>query len=251
MDIGLSFDVPRERNPKKEVLLKYTKITFIGCSRNENKDAHTVPKFMKEHGYEIACVNPFAEEEILGAPTYKSISDVPDEFLEIVDVFRPSEEIPKIVDQIVESGKIPKVFWMQDRIRSDYARQKLEPLGVTVIEDSCIMRAYMELFTQKDAVYEAILRFARAYARAQGFVLNPDPEKLDEIISGLAYNQKTHGFRYCPCRPLSGDLEEDRKKICPCFWHREEIKTMGHCHCGLFWDPKRVPRHNGGSQAPR
>jgi len=242
MNVGLSFDVPVERDPKKEALLKYNKIVFIGCSRNENKDAHTVPKFMKEHGYEIACVNPFADQPILESPTYKSIADVPDEFLEIVDVFRPSAEIPKIVDEIIESGKVPRIFWMQDGIRSEYARQKLEPLGVTVIEDSCIMRKYMELFVQKDPVYEAILRFARAYAKAQGFVLNPDPEKLDEIISGLAYNQKKYGFRYCPCRPISGDLEEDRKKICPCFWHREEIKTMGHCHCGLFWDPEAAGR---------
>lgn len=251
MDIGLDFNIPQEKDPAKDALLKYTKIVFIGCSRNENKDAHTIPKFMKEHGYEIACVNPFAEENILGAPTYKDIADVPDEYLEIVDVFRPSEEIQKIVDRIIETGKIPKVFWMQDGIRSEYARQRLEPLGVTVIEDSCIMRKYMELFVEKDPLYESILRFARAYAKAQGFVLNPNPEKLDEIISGLTYNQKKYGFRYCPCRPLSGDPKEDEKKICPCFWHRDEIERDGHCHCGLFWDPKRVPVHDEGPQTPR
>ncbi len=229
-------------DPIREILLKYLRIVFIGCSRNSEKDAHNVPRFMKEHGYEIACVNPTAAERILGAPTYANVCDVPPEFFEIVVIFRPSEEVPKIVEEMLECGRIPKVLWMQEGIKSTYAREKLEPLGVTVVEDKCIMKQYMKLFVQRDELYERILRFARQYARSKGYVLNPDPEKLDEIIAGLAYNQRKYGFRYCPCRPLSGNPKEDAKKICPCYWHEEEIRTLGHCHCGLFWDPRAVQK---------
>ena len=240
MDFDTSFDVPKGMNLEKKILLKYSKIVFIECSRDESKDAHAVPKSMKEYGYEVICVNPFAEERILDVPTYKDIAEVPDEYLEIVCAFRPPEEIPAVVDKIIESEKIPGVFWMQEGITSKYAREKLEPLGVTVVEDSCIMRKYVELFVDEDPVYDAVLRFARQYARAQGYTLNPDPEKLDRVIAGLVRNQKKHGFRYCPCRPLSGDPKEDAKKICPCFWHRDEVKRDGRCHCSLFWDPKKA-----------
>lgn len=240
MDFDTKFNVAKRMNPEKEILLKYNKIVFIGCSRNENKDAHTIPKSMKEYGYDVICVNPFAEERILGAPTYKEIADVPDEYLEVVCVFRPSEEIPAIVDKIIEIGKVPKVFWMQEGITSKYARERLEPLGVAAVEDSCIMRKYIELLVDEDPVYDAVLRFARQYAKAQGYALNPDPEKLDRVVEGLAHNQKNYGFRYCPCRPLSDNPKEDAKKICPCFWHRDEVKRDGRCHCSLFWDPKKL-----------
>ncbi len=238
MAVEITFNVGEKRDPVRDALLRYRRIVFVGCSRHPEKDAHQVPRFMKQQGYEIACVNPNADTPILDAPTFKDIADVPPEFFEILVVFRPSEEVPALVDHLLEVNRIPHVFWMQDGIRSRYAREKLEPMGVLVVEDSCIMRRYMKLFVEKDAVYAQILSFARNYAKAKGYVLNPDPEKLDELISALAYNQKRYGARYCPCRPLSGDPEEDQKKICPCFWHEKEIETMGHCHCGLFWDPK-------------
>ncbi len=242
MDLDIGFSVGGERDPIRDALLRYRRIVFVGCSRHPEKDAHQVPRFMKQQGYEIACVNPNADAPILGAPTFKDVADVPPDLFEILVVFRPSEEVPALVDRLIDVRRIPKVFWMQEGIRSEYAREKLEPLGVLVVEDSCIMRRYMGLFVERDEVYAQILAFARNYARARGYVLNPDPEKLDELISALAYNQKKYGARYCPCRPLSGDPEEDRKKICPCFWHQEEIRRMGHCHCGLFWDPKAVEK---------
>ncbi len=231
-------------DPIKEVFLRYSRIVFVGCSRTEGKPSHDIPRLMKEHGFEVACVNPHAES-ILGSPTFGDILEVPEEFLEILVVFRPPEEVPRLVDKILKSGKVPRVFWMQEGIRSPYAREKLEPLGVFVVEDRCIWKAYASLFVERDEVYERILRFARVYARAKGFVLNPDPQKLDEVIAALAFNEKTYGFRYCPCRVITGDFEEDKKKICPCYWHEEEIREMGHCRCGLFWDPKRV-RAPGG-----
>lgn len=72
------------------------------------------------------------------------------------------------------------------------------------------------------------------YAKSQGFQLNPDEKILDFIIQGLLQNEQKFGLRYCPCRAITGDPEQDRKIICPCVYHKDELKQMGHCHCGLF-----------------
>lgn len=82
---------------------------------------------------------------------------------------------------------------------------------------------------------ERIRAFAESYARKKGYRLNPDPEELDLVLEGLLANKRTWGRQYCPCRPVTGDPEEDRPKICPCKWHEEEIARDGHCHCRLFF----------------
>ncbi len=224
----------------RDILLRYHTVVFIGCSRHPGKPSHDVPRAMKDHGFFVVCVNPLAEEPIMNAPTYRHIEEVPDEYLEIVDVFRPSREVPLIVRHLIHHGKVPRVFWMQEGVRSSFAKEVLSPLVVEVVEDRCILKAYLSLLSQRDEVYGNILKFVRVYARAKGYALNPDPEKLDEIVLALAYNQRTYGYRFCPCRSLSGNFEEDKKKICPCVWHEEEIRRDGHCRCGLFWDPERL-----------
>ncbi len=218
----------------KEILLKYSKVVVLGCSRNPSKDAHAVPKYLIERGYEVYCVNPFAEQNILGRPTFKSLAEVPKEFFEILVVFRPSKEVPGIVEELIKLGKIPKVLWLQEGIKHESAK-KLEEFGATVVQDRCIRKEYARVFVERDEVYERILRFARAYAKVKGLRLNPDPEKLDAIIKALAENEKRYSYRFCPCRTITGNFEEDKDKICPCKWHMEEIEKQGHCHCGLFW----------------
>ncbi|OYT42566.1 MAG: ferredoxin:thioredoxin reductase [Candidatus Aenigmarchaeota archaeon ex4484_56] len=81
---------------------------------------------------------------------------------------------------------------------------------------------------------EELRKLSEKYAKSKGFKLNPNEQIVDVILEGLLKNEKEYGYRYCPCRPVSGDLDEDRDKICPCKWHKDEIKEMGHCHCNLF-----------------
>ncbi|MDI6757684.1 MAG: ferredoxin-thioredoxin reductase catalytic domain-containing protein [Endomicrobiia bacterium] len=82
---------------------------------------------------------------------------------------------------------------------------------------------------------EKVRAFARAYAAREGFDINPDEKIVDMVIGGLARNKIKHGARYCPCRIISGDREQDKFKICPCKWHKDEIEKDGHCHCVLFF----------------
>jgi ferredoxin-thioredoxin reductase catalytic subunit len=72
------------------------------------------------------------------------------------------------------------------------------------------------------------------YAKSNGFQINPDEKAVERIINGLLNNEKIYGKKYCPCRRVSGDKQEDSKKICPCFWHKDEIKKDGHCLCWLY-----------------
>ena len=74
----------------------------------------------------------------------------------------------------------------------------------------------------------------RRYAESQGFILNPDEKIVDMIIDGLLENLEKYGCAYCPCRAISGDKEEDRKNICPCVYHKDEIARDSRCHCFLF-----------------
>lgn len=80
-----------------------------------------------------------------------------------------------------------------------------------------------------------ILSWAKQYAEENGWVLNPNSDQLRVVIRGLARNQIKKGQRYCPCRVMIGDPEADKKIICPCIFHRDEVTADGHCHCNLFF----------------
>lgn len=126
----------------KEVLLIYRKIAVVGISRNPEKDAHKVPKYLMEHGYEIIPVNPFADK-ILGKKCYKKLSDVKED-VEIVDIFRPPEEVPEIVKEAIKIKA--KVIWMQKGIVNNKAAEMAIKNGLKVVMDKCIMVEHKKLF---------------------------------------------------------------------------------------------------------
>ena len=86
-----------------------------------------------------------------------------------------------------------------------------------------------------DERMEKIRAWAQRYAEKNGWVLNPNEEELATVLRGLASNRARFGKQYCPCRLRSGDPKEDKKIICPCIYHRDEIAKDGHCHCRLFF----------------
>jgi ferredoxin-thioredoxin reductase catalytic subunit len=72
------------------------------------------------------------------------------------------------------------------------------------------------------------------YAKEKNISLNPNKRIVEAVIEGLLSREETNGEKYCPCRKMTGNKEEDKKIICPCVYHMDEIKEMGHCHCNLF-----------------
>ena len=79
-----------------------------------------------------------------------------------------------------------------------------------------------------------LMHWSENYAKSKGFRLNPDKEIAEALIKGLVTIEKAKGEKYCPCRPVTGNKEDDKKIICPCIYHEDEIKRDGHCHCRLF-----------------
>ena len=84
---------------------------------------------------------------------------------------------------------------------------------------------------------EALVRITRAaerYSQKSGLPLNPDPAVRGYVLRGLARNLLAYGRAYCPCRDVAGDPATDRRNICPCRTHRDEVESQGSCECGLY-----------------
>lgn len=81
---------------------------------------------------------------------------------------------------------------------------------------------------------EELISWSDNYAKENGFNLNPNRKVVHGLVRGLLENEKKQGQRYCPCRRITGDKEKDQKIVCPCYYHKDEIKKDGHCLCGLF-----------------
>jgi len=79
-----------------------------------------------------------------------------------------------------------------------------------------------------------LIREYEDYAKKNGFKLNPNKNIVEQIIKGLLLKEGKFGFRYCPCRKIGKNQEENKKIVCPCVFHKEEIEKYGHCHCMLF-----------------
>jgi predicted CoA-binding protein len=91
------------RREIEEILTKRKTIAVVGLSRDSDKDSHRVSAYLKTHDFHIIPTNPFADE-ILGEKSYKSLLDIPDDVqktIEVVDIFRPAEDVPSIVEQSI------------------------------------------------------------------------------------------------------------------------------------------------------
>ena len=119
----------------EDILRKYRRIAVVGMSKDPNKDAHTVPAYMRSQGYRIIPVNPTATE-ILGEKAYPNLSAVPEPY-EIVNIFRPSDQVEPIVDEAIRAGKA-KVIWMQTGIVNEAAAAKARAAGMVVVMDRCM-----------------------------------------------------------------------------------------------------------------
>ena len=125
----------------KKILQENKIIAVVGCSRDLKKAAHTVPKYMKEQGYKIIPVNPFADQ-ILEEKVNKSLSEI-NQPIDIVNIFRPSDQCLEVVKEAVNLK--PKVIWMQLGIKNEEAAQLAEKHGIETIMDKCILLEHMNL----------------------------------------------------------------------------------------------------------
>lgn len=134
--------MPVESDAELREILGLETIAVVGCSATPGKDAHEIPKYLKEHGYEVIPINPFADE-IFGREPYDSLADV-EEAVDIVDVFRPSDEVAGIVDDALERDDV-KVIWTQLGIADDEAAERAEADGRQVVQDKCMKVEHQRL----------------------------------------------------------------------------------------------------------
>ena len=132
----------KDKQGMKEILQESRTVAIVGFSLNEEKGAHYVPKFLKEHGYRIVPVNPTITEG-LGEKAYASLKDIPFK-VDVVDCFRKPEAMPDIARQAVEIGA--KVLWMQKGIECDEAADICSCADMKVVSDRCMLEQYTELF---------------------------------------------------------------------------------------------------------
>ena len=131
-------------NEIKNILSKYKSIAMIGVSNDPTKASTIVMKYMQEYGFKVYPVNPSAKgQKILGEEVFEKITDIKDQ-VDIVDVFRPSEEALSIAEDTIKIGA--KVLWLQLGIKNNEAKQLVESKNIQYVENKCTKMEYQTLF---------------------------------------------------------------------------------------------------------
>ena len=121
--------------------LSLKKVAVIGMSRSKSKAAHFVPKYLSENGFDIIPINPNSDE-ILAKKCYKEITEVEGD-IDIVDVFRPSEDVLPFVRDAIK--KNPKVIWLQEGIHNEEAENLARAHGINVVFNRCMLAEHQRL----------------------------------------------------------------------------------------------------------
>ncbi|PIQ08873.1 MAG: CoA-binding protein [Ignavibacteriales bacterium CG18_big_fil_WC_8_21_14_2_50_31_20] len=116
-------------------ILKNSKtIAVLGISSNPNRTSRMIAEYLDYAGYKVVGVNP-GKPIIEGMEVFSKLEDIPFE-IDIVNVFRKSEDIPQIIPSVLSVK--PKVLWLQLGIENDKAVQPCIDAGIKVIQDKCI-----------------------------------------------------------------------------------------------------------------
>ena len=128
----------------KEVLKKYKNIALVGASKDLTKTSSVVMKYLQDFGFKVYPVNPSMKgESILGEKVFGNIKEI-DGPIEIVDVFRPSNEAAEIAKEAIKVKA--KVLWLQIDIRNEEAKKIVETNDIIYIENKCTKIEYEKYF---------------------------------------------------------------------------------------------------------
>lgn len=117
-------------------------IAVVGMSKNPEKAAHYVPKYLAEQGYNIIPVNP-TTGEILEKKCYPNLLEIPVS-IDIVDVFRPSDQVRPVIEEAIKMK--PKVIWLQEGIHDLEAESLAKKAGIDVVFNRCMLAEHQRLF---------------------------------------------------------------------------------------------------------
>ena len=139
----------------KDILSKNKTIAMIGVSKDPTKTSTIVMKYMQKYGYKVFPVNPSAKgEKILGEKVFGKLDEIKTR-IDIVDVFRPSEEAIDIAKETVKVKA--KVLWLQLGISSMEAKKIVEDNQIEYIEDRCTKMEYQKIFLKKTQAFPVLI----------------------------------------------------------------------------------------------
>jgi predicted CoA-binding protein len=124
-----------------KILKSFRNVAMVGVSATSEKPSNIVFKYLTAHGYNVVPVNPTIDE-VLGKKCYASLSVIPEK-VEVVDIFRRSEDVLPIVEEAIKIGA--KVIWMQEGIINQPAAKKAESAGLLVVMDKCMRKEHIRL----------------------------------------------------------------------------------------------------------
>lgn len=128
----------------KELFVSYRTIAIVGVSADPNKDSNRIMKFIRNTGYKVYPVNPHTENKIInGEKVYKNLEDIND-YVGIVNVFRPNEEVEDIAKQTIKINA--NVLWLQLGIHNENAAKLVSVNKIYYISNKCIKIEYERLF---------------------------------------------------------------------------------------------------------
>ncbi|MBM3119075.1 MAG: CoA-binding protein [Chloroflexi bacterium] len=126
---------------EEKILKEYRTVAIVGASSNPERPSFRVVRYLSKHSYNVIPVNP-NEREILGMTCYPNLSSIPEK-VEVVDIFRKSEEVMPIVDEAIKIGA--KVVWMQEGVINEAAAARAREAGLLVVMDKCMRKQHISL----------------------------------------------------------------------------------------------------------
>ena len=126
---------------EEKILNSSHTIAIVGLSSKSDRPSYVVASYLKEQGYRIIPVNP-TEKQVLGEHCYPDVASIPGP-VDVVDIFRRSEEVPAIVEEAITIGA--KAVWMQEGVINEEAAARATEAGLLVVMDNCMRKKHLEM----------------------------------------------------------------------------------------------------------
>jgi uncharacterized protein len=128
----------------QEILKPGKTIAVVGLSNDFSKASYNVASYLIDQGFKVIPVNPTISE-VFGLKSYPDISSIPADInIDIVDVFRRSEFVVSVVEDVIKSGRKP-LIWLQEGIENSEAEKLVNDNNLEMVSNLCIMKVHQKL----------------------------------------------------------------------------------------------------------
>ena len=125
----------------ERILREARTVAVVGLSPRPERPSYGVASYLQQQGYRIIPVNPTVDQ-VLGERSYPDLKSVP-ERIDVVDIFRRSEEVPAVVEDAIQVGA--RVIWMQEGVINEAAAARAREAGLEVVMDRCMLKEHQRL----------------------------------------------------------------------------------------------------------